>query len=832
MARSQAPETALVARPERSTSLETTRQPRRLSVHPALLLGIALFALDVSTLAPSVLRSDSGEFQVMPWVLGIAHAPGYPLLTLLGRIAMLVPIGDPAYRVNLLDAAAAAGAAACAYLAVLELLRDVGARGTTTPAGRLAAHVASAVAGLSLGLGATYWQQSVVGGPRPLSFLFTSLLFWLLFRWGRRRTTRDLVLLAAAAGLSLAHHTNSLLLFPALGAYLLGRDPRLLLHGRQLLPAALACVLPLALYAYLPIRSAMDPPLGATNLADPRELAIYIAARNYQDTVLVNCAGQELLQARRYLVFLSLQFGPLLPLLGGLGLLLTLVRAPFAGLALLYAFASNAFFGICSRLAMPEYIVPSYVVVAMSIGLGVGWLLRLLEARRRPIDTSEASNGVGANRRGAGCARVEGSWPGVLPALLVLGVLLGASAYRVVTGLPYQDMTGRLGDAERARRGMSQARSDGLILSDWESITPLWYAQRVEGLGQGAKTAMVTASPESPTWLVETQKGLDARPVSLAQRVPSLGETYKLFPVGTLYEVQEKTIVERTANLGLGAEDRAIRLLGFALDRPYVTPGDVVALTLYEGAGRSNKLSLVPRLRLASDPPVDFAFTNALQIPTSSWSNDEVVARVFTFSVPEWLQPGAVGMQLGYVEEGGDTPIALGSNGAWAPIGELTVQPSRGMTLPRPPGSVASFANQFVLRGGRVTTPLGVGDLAQPEPLAARRGARLEVELRWASLRWLDQSYTLFVHLLDRDGRLVAQWDGLPLGGVFHTYKWVPGQTILDWVPLTLPDSLPAGAYALEIGAYHSVTTARLPLLDQWGGSRADAFRWGPIEVR
>jgi hypothetical protein len=529
---------------------------------------------------------------------------------------------------------------------------------------------------------------------------------------------------------------------------------------------------------------------------------------------------------------LSLQFGALLPLLGGLGLLLTLVRAPFAGLALLYAFASNAFFGICSRLAMPEYIVPSYVVVAMAIGLGVGWLLLLLAPRRGASETPEASNGAVENGRVARRARAERSRLGMLPALLMIGVLLGVSAYRVATGLPYQDMTGRLGDAERARRGMSQTRSDGLILSDWESITPLWYAQRVEGLGQGAKTAMVTASPESPTWLVETQKGLDVRPVSLAQRVPSLGETYKLFPIGTLYEVQEKTIVERTANLGLGAENRAIRLLGYALDRPYVTPGDVVALTLYEGAGRSNELSLVPRLRLASDPPVDFAFTNALQIPTSRWSNDEVVARVFTFSVPEWLQPGAVGMQVGYVEEGSDIPIDLANGGAWAPIGELTVQPARSMTLPRPPGSVASFANQLVLRGGRVTAGSAVGDLAQSQSLAARRGERLEVELRWASLRWIDESYTLFVHLLDRDGHLVAQWDGLPLGGVYHTYKWVPGQTILDWVPLTLPDSMPAGAYTLEIGAYHSVTTVRLPLLDRWGGSQADAFRWGPIEVR
>src|SRR4051812_42857139 len=88
----------------------------------AATIGLGTFALYVLTLAPTALRSDSGEFHVMPWVMGIAHAPGYPLLTILGRLAMFLPFGDPAYRVNLLDALAAAAAVAFVYLAVSELV--------------------------------------------------------------------------------------------------------------------------------------------------------------------------------------------------------------------------------------------------------------------------------------------------------------------------------------------------------------------------------------------------------------------------------------------------------------------------------------------------------------------------------------------------------------------------------------------------------------------------------------------------------------------------------------------------------------------------------------
>src|SRR3982750_140617 len=70
----------------------------------ALLLGSASLALYVRTLAPFVLGSDSGEFQVLAYQLGIAHTPGYPIYLLLAKLLTLLPIRDIAYRVNLFSA--------------------------------------------------------------------------------------------------------------------------------------------------------------------------------------------------------------------------------------------------------------------------------------------------------------------------------------------------------------------------------------------------------------------------------------------------------------------------------------------------------------------------------------------------------------------------------------------------------------------------------------------------------------------------------------------------------------------------------------------------------
>ena len=78
------------------------------------LLSLALYVL---TMAPSVVAGDGGEMQTVSAVLGVAHPTGYPLFTLLGWLFTHLPLGgDPAYRVTLLSAVAAAGTVACLYL--------------------------------------------------------------------------------------------------------------------------------------------------------------------------------------------------------------------------------------------------------------------------------------------------------------------------------------------------------------------------------------------------------------------------------------------------------------------------------------------------------------------------------------------------------------------------------------------------------------------------------------------------------------------------------------------------------------------------------------------
>ena len=90
----------------RSHASQFTSAVSRLAQHwDSLLLFAAFFSLYAFTLSPDILPADSGEFQVVVPLLGVAHPPGFALYTLLGKLFIsLIPYGTPAYRLNLFSA--------------------------------------------------------------------------------------------------------------------------------------------------------------------------------------------------------------------------------------------------------------------------------------------------------------------------------------------------------------------------------------------------------------------------------------------------------------------------------------------------------------------------------------------------------------------------------------------------------------------------------------------------------------------------------------------------------------------------------------------------------
>jgi mannosyltransferase len=83
-----------------------------------------------------------------------------------------------------------------------------------------------------------------------------------------------------------------------------------------------------------------------------------------------------------------------------------------------------------------------------------------------------------------------------------------------------------------------------------------------------------------------------------------------------------------------------------------------------------------------------------------------------------------------------------------------------------------------------------------------RPGDVLQVRLDWRTDTKLDTRYKVFVQLLDEEGRLAAQRDSEPGGGLALTTTWQPGAAIEDHHALIIPNNLSPANYTLIIGLY------------------------------
>lgn len=136
-----------------------------------------------------------------------------------------------------------------------------------------------------------------------------------------------------------------------------------------------------------------------------------------------------------------------------------------------------------------------------------------------------------------------------------------------------------------------------------------------------------------------------------------------------------------------------------------------------------------------------------------------------------------------------------------------------------------SIEGLVCLRGAHVTIngqPANLGtDLTVPA------GATLKVTLLWEALASTKDSYTVFVHLMGEDGRLLAQHDGIPIFGTSPTWSWRPGQQVLDRHDVVVPSNVGSGGAQLLVGMYHSDSLARL----RWDGG-ADTVELATIDLQ
>jgi hypothetical protein len=113
-----------------------------------------------------------------------------------------------------------------------------------------------------------------------------------------------------------------------------------------------------------------------------------------------------------------------------------------------------------------------------------------------------------------------------------------------------------------------------------------------------------------------------------------------------------------------------------------------------------------------------------------------------------------------------------------------------------------------------------------------KRGVPLAVILYWRALEPIAQDYSVFVHLVDRIGTIVAQSDSQPRKGQLPMSTWEPHKLVTDVILLPIDASVPVGNdYQLVIGIYDAHTGARVSPQDSQGRPLGDAITISSFKV-
>jgi len=337
--------------------------------------GLFLLAsvLYIRGLCPTIYWFDSPEFITTAYTLGISHPAGSPTYSLFAKLATFLPLGSIALRVNIFSALVGALSVAWLFSLLYGLLAasPLWIRWPAAWGG-----------GLFLLVSESFWRFAEVAEVYTLQSCCLVLLFSVLLnaRASSQPVPRRYYwLFAFLYGLSAGVHATMAFFVPAFVVFIGLTTPRMF-RGRELAFLAFFFLLGFATYLYLPIRSLAEP---AFNWGDPKtwqQFLIHISDRKDSAVHAVFSVRQLPYQILMYLGHLSSEFSTLGCILGLVGFMALLHRDKPLWLLLILAFLGHTAFFIRTWWDTAWGFIPSFVIFAMWIGLGIQACLRLLES--------------------------------------------------------------------------------------------------------------------------------------------------------------------------------------------------------------------------------------------------------------------------------------------------------------------------------------------------------------------------------------------------------------------------------------------------------------------
>ncbi|MDY6878132.1 MAG: DUF2723 domain-containing protein [Chloroflexota bacterium] len=451
----------------------------------------ALLAVYGATLAPTITwahyGADGGDLVTSVVQGSIPHPPGSPTYLLLGESFIRLPWGDPAWRLNLMSAVLAAGAAGLTVAAIRLLLRpricnpQIATSNPHSPFSILHSPfsilLSPLCASLSLGLTPLFWSQALIAEVYAPAAFFAALVGYLALQgvpaWA----------LGLAWGVGMGAHPTLLFMFPLVvwGAW---KKPGFSEKTWFLAQTGLLALLGWGIM-YGPVLLARgDVPSPWGDVSTLSGWWALVTGRMYRGYLFALPPASWAQRILAWAGLMARQFTPLGALLAGLGW--TYLWRGWRSLA----YASALTFGAFSLYAIGYNTTDSLVYLTLALPLAALWL---------GLGLAQAANWLENHRR-------HGTW-----LLLLLPLLQGLLFWGQM------DLSGDRTAMEWAEQVLEESPPQAMLLTAQDAHTfTLWYVHGV--LDERSDVVVV----DQDLWGQEPYRRMMAEALDLADTTANL----------------------------------------------------------------------------------------------------------------------------------------------------------------------------------------------------------------------------------------------------------------------------------------------------------------------
>lgn len=752
----------------------------------AALIFIGTLALYIRTTAPTLGGAfDSEEFQHVAYNLDVAHATGYPLYLLIGKLfTTFIPLGNIAYRMNLLSAVIGAAGATIVYLNAFLLTRR---------------HLTSIATTALFATNPAVWRQAGVASVGPLHLLLLAAILFAILLWHEKHIHPEsrktpIIVAVLLFGLGLAHHRTTLWLAIPIAILVLLDDAQILRRPRVIAKHVLWLAAPLLLYLYMPIFGNDSPWYSNTLEGFIQHISGSDASDFIRDTPPQMLEGISLVSR-----FLLDSFG-----YGGMGLVLLGVAINFfrnarrhtpglllcLGIATCFFYVQGAFYA-----GEPDrYLSLPFAFLIYWFALGIDTIENLL--------ANQKSNNE--NKRTLSSVILHPS---------SLQIVLAMVLTFLIT-LPFPDRF-RYADWSTFDRVYKQWNEiftlpipqNATIVGNWGQLNAMRYMQRVEHRRPDLRLVGTLYDP-APQTEAAREAFAQGRAIFISPGLPQPVGEYRYAQLGPLLQVRDKPQMQPPAVQKNISISPALTLINFEITTALETyapttsiaPNRTARVTLDWRAEASVNDFLVrtklydPEQRVIAqkdEPPVRGLY------PASQWTRGEYVRDVHNVLMPAGSPPGNYSLNAQVIDA--TTKHNIGNEIA---LTSFTVERATNLTREQ------VFSAHSLDRALNDRLALwGYGGFEGE----FRAGETLGGNLIFFVRENIDANLTLQFGLVDASNKTVATWQHAPIS-FYPTREWRRGEILKAYYDLPLPKDLPRGEYVLTVSIEQSTTLNRIQI--------------------